>query len=359
MAKEKVTLECGCGCGLDIKPRTPRKLQTDLGRSLSGNLFLNGNHFRRWNYHNQIQLRKEQELEVESQHIWDSLISRNDSTGESMGNLMDMIQDIEPTSPLGGHSAPTNSIFKEKGMTEQEQEIAQLKAQIAKLEAQEAGTTPDAMSLAEATKQRLGNNETGGRTAFDLMLAEKYPLNKVVSMCVNPPIIIGNNMKAWIYLDGQVKMYLSEKELPVCRGADGLWKLDPDGHYLKVTDREDSVFADTHCFCCAVPINDGVRTPDNRPKHWTNVGTMTQHQLAYRWQTYDGEHCVGKTSRAGVPLPNAGWFKGDMDEYIKHAMETHPLGEVSPAGQQPLPTVATESQGQVGADLNDDLPPGF
>ena len=86
---------------------------------------------------------------------------------------------------------------------------------------------------------------------------------------------------------------------------------------------------------------------------------MTQHQLAYRWDNYDGPHCLGKTTRAGVPLPNAGWFKGDMDAYIKHAMETHPLDEVPTAGQQPLPTIATESQGQVEADLDDDLPPGF
>jgi len=381
MVEARVTRLCGCGCGMDIKPRTPRKLQKDLEKSLSGKLFLNNSHFGRWSYRHKIVMELKQGSPQEgmtTEELWESLESistilkqRKEEASElPMGNLLDLIQDTESI-PLGGHSAPTNSSFKEKRMTQQGQDerlakIAALKAETAKLESEVTGTPPDKMPLKEATAQKLGNNTTGGRSTFDTILYEKYPDNKTVSSCVNHTITVGSTT-AWInVLDAQgqeVKQYITETELPICQGENGIWKLENDGHYMQVTDMPGSLYANTHCFCCSTPIPDNIKDANGRPKNWgPNTGQMTQHQLAYRWDRYDGPNAPTH-NRSGVPMLKARWFTGNMDEYQEWAMTKHPLGETpKPApAPSPSPTQAPMDlgQGQVEADLNNDLPPGI
>ena len=375
MVESKITRLCGCGCGFDIQPRTPRKMQRDLEKSLSGRLFLNRNHFGRWTYRHKLAMERERQTsrnDLTTEELWESMVKtsdvlryRREKAGEPpMGNLLDLIQETESSS-LGGHSAPTNSNFKEKSMTQPgDKEIQELEERIAKLKA-EQGVTPDAMPYAEATRQNLESNQTGGMKPFDILLTKEYPDNKVVSRCVNNMIKVGN-INAWTYdIDAQgkeVKQIITETELPICRAEKGIWKLETDGHYMQVTTRPDSIYADTHCFCCSSPIGDGIMdasTPP-RPKHWgPNTGVMTEHQLGYRWSTYDGLNAPTH-NKAGVPLPNSRWFTGTLQEYIEHQRAKYPLGETpKPAPAPPQQTPMDLGQGQVEADLNDDLPPGI
>jgi len=377
MVEARVTRLCGCGCGIDIKPRTPRKLQKDLEKSLSGKLFLNRNHFGRWSYKHKIAMELNQESPqkgMTTEELWESLESistilkqRKEEASElPMGNLLDLIQGTESI-PLGGHSAPTNSSFKEKSMTQPgDKEIQELEARLAKLKAEQTGVTPDAMPYAEATEQNLESNQTGGMKPFDIQLNKEYPNNNIVSRCVNNMIKVGN-INAWTNVKDaegkEVKQFITETELPICRAEKGIWKLDPDGHYMQVTTKAGSMYGDIHCFCCSAPTGDGIMDASvpPRPKHWgPNTGVMTEHQLAYRWNTYDGPN--GQThNKAGEPLPNSRWFTGTLQEYIEHQIAKHPLGETPKPAPAPSPTQAPMDlgQGQVEADLNNDLPPGI
>ena len=374
--KERVTLPCGCGCGKDIRPRTRRQLERDLAQSLSGNLFFNKNHFGRWSYRNQKHLRVEREI----QEFWDGIPSIHYENGKkirSMGNLLDLI-DIPDDTPLGGHTAPTNSNFKVKGMADKNEQVNPLEerknellAEVAKLQSQIDGTPAKPMTLTEATTQNLGNSRAVGGNAVAKFINEKYPNNLIVSRCYNPAIQVSPDLIGRVWINSPENI-LTDTDgnpvtaLPLCRAELGIWTIignaptrrnpyntdEENGEYVRQIPDPDSEYADPHCFYCPVPIRDGIMDRDNRPRHWqTGTGTMTERQIAWRWQTYDGPQAnpgPGKQTFANM----------SMDEYVEHIKATYPLsGNVA----SPIQTPVVEREPEVIIEANDDsdLPPSL
>ena len=376
--KERVTLSCGCGCGNDIRPRTPRQLERDLAKSLSGNLFFNQNHFGRWSYRNQIELRKEQEL----QDYWNKIpyITYQSKRIKSMGNLLDLI-DIPDSTPLGGHSAPTNSNFKVKGMADEieqvnplEEKKNELLAQVAKIQSEIDGTPANPMTLTEATAQKLGNVRINNGNPTRKFIDDKFPENKTVSLCYNPPIQITQDLIGRIWIDTPENLLTDGAgnpvtELPACRAELGFWTVignDPtkrnpyntdeeNGEYVKLIPNPESEFSDPHCFYCSEPVPGSPTDKDGRPLRWqTAPGTMKERQIAWRWQSFDGPEAR--------PGPGRQTFTGTMDEYLVHIKATHPIsGSASTPTAPSIPVqqaLETESV-SVEADDNSDLPPSL
>ena len=383
--KERVTLPCGCNCGKNIPSRTPRQLERDLAKSLSGNLFFNQNHFGRWSYRNQKELQVEQEIQEMWNDMWEKShmphIIYKGKKVPSMGNLLDLMVIPEAT-PLGGHSAPTKSYFKVKGMADKNEQVKaleekknELQAQMAKLQAEIDGTPANPMTLTEATAQNLGNTRTFNGDSRAKLINEKFPENKIISRCYNPPIQITSDLVGRVWI-GKPENLITDStgnpvtELPLCQGDLGIWTVvgnDPikrnpynsdeeNGEYVKLGINPESDFSDPHCYCCSDPIQDGVKDSRGFPMHWYPAkGTMTERQVAWRWFTFDGSEAT--------PGPGKRSFSGTLDEYVAHIKATYPIS--GSASTPPAPTTpvqqALEEQNVIveEADDNSDLPPGL
>lgn len=366
----KYSLPCSY-CNVSLEANTEAYWKRRIAKTKAGRIY----------HHECTQLgiksyKEEQQKQEEIDILWDAIVCQSSSYEANMGNLTEEIHHFkeayEPTFS-GGSNDPTKSIFKENGMTEREELVARL-ARLDEIEEAKKNNSPQGMTLLEAESvQQLGDKITSqGLNEFDNEVKRLYPNNNVASMCVMPwitpsqAIIAGSGV--WMQVGGEKKP-ITDPKLPVCRAEKGVWKIigmkpgeensSNFGLYQQITDQENSQFSDTHCYCCATPIYDGITAVDGRPKHWTTNGTMTEYQLCRRWQDFAGPHNLGKMTKGTNPRPieGAGYFKGTMQEFVEESKRTHPLtGNITPTVITPTSPPVTLAEAE-NFDDNSDLPP--